>query len=90
MYEMNYQYQSAYNKMTEDERLMAFEAGQKFIDDYCEMYGFRRAIASLLDEGYPEELLEKMGFDREDIDAAKEDDFDEDEEADEDFDEEDD
>ena len=82
MYEMNYQYQSAYNKMTEDERLMAFEAGQQFIDDYCEMYGPRRAIARLLDEDYPEELLEKMGFDREDIDAVLEDDFDEDEDED--------
>lgn len=80
MYEMNYPYQSAYNKMTEDERLMAFEAGQRFIDDYCEMYGPRRAIASLLDEDYPEELLEKMGFDREDIDAAKEEDFDDEDE----------
>ena len=88
MYEMYYQYQSAYNKMTEDERLMAFEAGQRFIDDYCDMYDPRHAIAKLLDEDYPEDLIEKMGFDREDIDAVKEDDFDEDE--DEDFDEEDD
>lgn len=90
MYEMNYQYQSAYNKMTEDERLMAYEAGQLFIDDYCEMYGPRHAIAKLLDEDYPEDLLEKMGFDREDIDAALEDDFDEDEDEGEDFDGEDD
>lgn len=72
MYEMNYQYQGMYNSMTEDERLMAFEAGQQFIDDYCEMYGPRRAIRVLLEEGYSEDLIEKMGFDREDIDAAKE------------------
>lgn len=75
MYEMNHQYQSMYNSMTEDERLMAFEAGQQFIDDYCDMYGHRRAIVVLLDEGYSEDLIEKMGFEREDIDAAKDDDF---------------
>ena len=68
MYEMHYPYQGQYDSMTEDERLMAYEAGQRFIDDYCEQYDPRDAIEKLLYYDYPVDLLEKMGFNRKDID----------------------
>ena len=42
----------------------------KLLDDRCEMYGVINTIQYLLDDGFTEKEIEKLGFDENDIFVA--------------------